>query len=159
MAFRPYRGERLSDTQLEIRCSSLSISRTHLEPEPKRHLHRSRRPGRRRLAKRRVRLDTCRIESRGRVHTAELGVIRQIVEFPAKLKFTHLALERETLEHRHIPVINPRTAHDAAADVARITPPRPGEHSGVEHLVEAPLAVREPRIARDIDVLAVAASY
>ena len=69
-----------------------------------------------------------------------MGVIREVMEFPAELELTR-DLNRETLYASS----NPRGRAQAASDVAWIGTPRPRRHRGVEHCIEAALPVRDSR--------------
>src|SRR5205085_19033 len=84
-----------------------------LEPEPKRNLHDSCRPGACRLPQGRVRLLPRRVEDRRCIHRAELRVIEKVVEFPAELQAARFALDREILEKCQIPIVDSRAAYDA----------------------------------------------
>src|SRR3954453_16366901 len=133
-------------------------SRSISESESKRTLHDSRGPCGGRLAERRVGLLSRGVEGGGRVDAAELRVVKEIVELPAELDAAPVALHGEVLEQRDVPVVDSRAAYDSGPDTPRVAARRTSEDRGVEHPVEAALAVGDARVADEIGANAVAAA-
>src|SRR5437588_629787 len=87
-----------------------SLTRIALERQSQSELQAPRKNSRGVLPERRVYLRAFRIESCAGVHGAELGVVEQIVRFHAELQPPAFAVNRHVLEHRHVPVVESRSA-------------------------------------------------
>src|SRR5260370_31063245 len=70
------------------------------------------------LAERGFYLCAFRIEPCTGVHGAELRMVEQIVRFNAELQPPALTANRHILEHRHVPVVEPRPADHVFGRVA-----------------------------------------
>lgn len=85
-------------------------------------------------------------------------MIKRIVHLPAQLQVALLALKRDVLEERDVPVIRARQPDDVFWRVTEISPGRFCEDRGVEPSVETAVAARQDRIALDYEARAVAAA-
>src|SRR5260370_10812963 len=99
-----------------------SLTRIALERQAQSELQASRKNGRGVLAEGRVYLRAFRIELCAGADGAELRMVEQVVRLRAKLHPPALAVNRNVLEHRHVPVVEPRSAEHVFGRIA------PGPH-------------------------------
>src|SRR6267378_3197425 len=100
--------------------SGLLTDARSLERKSQGTLHDARRARRGYLSERRARLVTARVKPRRSVDAGILGVVEAVISFPSQLEISLLAVDREFLRQRQVPVVHTRVSDIVLTGVTRI---------------------------------------
>src|SRR6266540_6898523 len=136
----------------DVRHTAYGIWRS--EGQPQRPLHHARRTRGVDLSEGRILLNAARVKTRDSVYAQPLGMVEGVVYLPTELQAPRLALKRDILEEREVPVVRARIAEDVFRRVPEIASRRARKRRRIDPLHEAGggdflLIVREIRIAND----------